>query len=148
MFKYLLPTFLVLLTNVALKGHVDSTATVADISPDGDSLRLTFKIDPQGPPLLQYLIPKGYVTIDGASLTLTAVNDREQTFSVMLIKHTQDSITLGKKQIGNKVNIEVDMVGKYVQKSVVAALGGTGDEGIKEMIAKVVQDHLKGLVQK
>jgi riboflavin synthase len=82
------------------------------------------------------------VTIDGASLTLTAVNDEQRTFSVMLIKHTQEKITLSKKEIGSKVNIEVDMVGKYVQKSVAAALGGSGDEGLKSLIEKVVEDVL------
>lgn len=65
----------------------------------------------------------------------------------MLIKHTQEMITLSKKEIGSKVNIEVDMVGKYVQKSVVAALGGSGDESLKSLIEKVVEDVLarKGL---
>jgi len=82
------------------------------------------------------------VTIDGASLTLTGVNDEQRTFSVMLIKHTQEMITLSKKEIGSKVNIEVDMVGKYVQKSVVAALGGSGDESLKNLIEKVVEDVL------
>ena len=87
------------------------------------------------------------MTIDGASLTLTGVNDEQRSFSVMLIKHTQEMITLSKKEIGSKVNIEVDMVGKYVQKSVVAALGGSGDESLKSLIEKVVEDVLarKGL---
>lgn len=87
------------------------------------------------------------MTIDGASLTLTGVNDEQRSFSVMLIKHTQEMITLSKKEIGSKVNIEVDMVGKYVQKSVVVALGGSGDEGLKSLIEKVVEDVLarKGL---
>lgn len=95
--------------------------------------------------MLPYLIPKGYVTIDGASLTLTEVNDADRTFSVMLIQHTQQKITLGKKDIGSKVNIEVDMIGKYVRKSVIAALGGSGDENIRSMIEKVVYDVLEGV---
>lgn len=75
-------------------------------------------------------------------MTLTAVDDAARTFSVMLIQHTQEKITLSRKVIGAKVNIEVDMVGKYVQKSVVAALGGSGDEGLKSLIEKVVEDVL------
>lgn len=88
------------------------------------------------------------MTIDGASLTLTGVNDTERTFSVMLIKHTQEMITLSRKTVRSKVNIEVDMVGKYVQKSVVAALGGGEDQGLKSLIEKIVEDVLvkKGLV--
>lgn len=115
--------------------------------PDGDSQRLTFVLPEERinrPTLLPYLIPKGYVTIDGASLTLTAVNDEKRTFSVMLIKHTQEKITLSKKPIGAKVNIEVDIVGKYVEKSVAAALGGRGQdgEGLKGLIEKVVANEL------
>jgi riboflavin synthase len=113
--------------------------------PDGDSLRLTFQFpEPtkERPSLLPYLIPKGYITIDGASLTLTGVDDAIRTFTVMLIQHTQEKITLSKKEIGAKVNIEVDMVGKYVHKSVVAALGGSGDENLRGLIEKVVNDVL------
>ncbi|KAJ8472317.1 hypothetical protein ONZ45_g16691 [Pleurotus djamor] len=132
------------------KAHVDTTATITDRFADGDSLRLTFKLPPPTaarPSLLPYIIPKGYVTIDGASLTITGVDDAEGKFSIMLIQHTQEKISLSKKPIGATVNIEVDMVGKYVHKSVVAALGGGGDEGIKALIEKVVEQTLakKGL---
>lgn len=75
------------------------------------------------------MIPKGYITIDGTSLTLTEVDDDKRTFGIMLIQHTQKKITLNRKEIGSKVNVEVDMVGKYVEKSVKAALGrGSGQE--------------------
>jgi len=127
------------------QAHVDGTATIIERYPDGDSLRLTFQLPlptPERPSLLPYLIPKGYITIDGASLTLTGVNDTDRTFSIMLIQHTQQKITLSGKEIGSKVNIEVDMVGKYVRKSVIAALGGSGDESIKSMIEKVVYNAL------
>jgi riboflavin synthase len=124
---------------------VDGTATIVDRVPDGDSLRLTFQLPgptPERPSLLPYIIPKGYVAIDGASLTITGVDDTERKFGVMLIQHTQQKISLSKKEIGSKVNIEVDMVGKYVEKSVVAALGGEGNAGLKTLIEKVVEDVL------
>lgn len=94
---------------------------------------------------MRHIIPKGYVAIDGASLTITEVNDSAQTFGVMLIQHTQEKITLGKKQVGKKVNIEVDMVGKYVEKSVVATLGGEegGNEVIRKLVRNVVEEILK-----
>jgi riboflavin synthase len=61
----------------------------------------------------------------------------------MLIQHTQDCITLGRKQIGATVNIEVDMVGKYVEKSVMASLGGEGGGGgMRALIEKLVEDIL------
>ncbi|KAK0233581.1 hypothetical protein IW262DRAFT_1444391 [Armillaria fumosa] len=127
-----------------VQGHVDTTATIVDRSADGDSLRLSFELpEPSDsrPSLLPYLIPKGYVTIDGTSLTLTDVNNSKRSFSVMLIQHTQEKITLSKKMIGAKVNVEVDMVGKYVEKSVSAALAGEGGQ-LRPLIAKVVADVL------
>ncbi|KAF8808120.1 Lumazine-binding protein [Phlegmacium glaucopus] len=128
-----------------VQAHVDGTAIIVDRIHDGDSVRLTFQLpEPTGerPSLLPYIIPKGYVAIDGTSLTITGVDDSERKFGVMLIKHTQEKITLSKKEVGSKVNIEVDMVGKYVEKSVVAALGGKGNEGLKALIEKVVEDVL------
>ncbi|KAJ7109916.1 hypothetical protein C8R44DRAFT_800904 [Mycena epipterygia] len=134
-----------------VQAHVDTTATVVERSLDGDSLRLTFEFaEPTEtrPSLLAYLIPKGYVTIDGASLTLTGVNDGQRQFSIMLVQHTQEKITLAKKAVGATVNIEVDMVGKYVEKSVVAALGGGGEAGLRGMVEKMVESVLaaKGVV--
>ena len=118
-------------------------------TPDGDSLRLLFQLPeptPARPSLLPYLIPKGYVALDGASLTLTVVDDARRAFGVMLITHTQEKITLGKKPLGAKVNVEVDMVGKFVEKSVHAALGGGGGP-LRELVEKIVEDVLvkKGL---
>jgi len=112
---------------------------VIERTPDGDSLRIKFQLESREA-LLRYLIPKGYITIDGASLTLTGVDDARGTFEVMLITHTQEKITLSRKEIGSKVNIEVDMVGKYVEKSVVAALGGEG--GLRGVVEKLVEDLL------
>ncbi|KAH8110587.1 riboflavin synthase [Phellopilus nigrolimitatus] len=131
-----------------VQAHVDTTAQIVSRTPDGDSVRLVFQLPaptPQITSMLPYLISKGYVAIDGASLTITQVDDASRTFGVMLIQHTQERITLGTKQIGEKVNIEVDMVGKYVEKSVVAALGDGegGNEGIRALIRNVVEDVLR-----
>jgi riboflavin synthase len=139
--------YLSFLLNCAYQAHVDSTATVLNRVPDGDSLRLTFQL--AEPSLLPYLIPKGYVTVDGASLTITGVNDADRTFSIMLIQHTQEKITLSKKPIGATVNVEVDMVGKYVEKSVIAALGDGSSSQLHALVEKVVEQVLvkKGIVK-
>ena len=128
-----------------VQAHVDTTALIVDQVPDGDSLRLRFQLPeptPDRPSLLPYIIPKGYVCIDGTSLTVTEVDDAQRTFGVMLIRHTQEKITLGKKPKGSKVNIEVDMVGKYVEKSVFAALGGGGNQAMRILVEKIVDDAL------
>ena len=120
---------------------MDGTAAIVAREADGDSLRLRFKVKDAG--LLRFLVVKGYVTLDGASLTVTEVDDKAQTFGVMLIQHTQEKITLGRKAEGATVNVEVDMVGKYVLKSVEAALGGgDGEQGLRGLIEKVVVDVL------
>ncbi|KAI0785372.1 hypothetical protein BC629DRAFT_1627406 [Irpex lacteus] len=129
-----------------VQAHVDTTATIISKEPDGDSIRIQFQLPPptpSRPSLLPYIITKGYIAIDGTSLTITNVNDEERSFGVMLITHTQEKITLPKKPIGAKVNIEVDMVGKFVEKSVSAALSGGGSDALKETIEKVVEDVLK-----
>lgn len=101
------------------------------------------------PSFLPYIIPKGYIAIDGTSLTITQVNDANRTFGIMLITHTQERITLSKKPVGAKVNIEVDMVGKFVEKSVTASLSGSGSDAMKTLVEKVVEDVLakKGLLK-
>ncbi len=118
------------------QAHVDSTATIIERVPDGDSVRLTFQLEEAT--LLPYLIPKGYVALDGVSLTLTGVDDAQRRFGIMLIKHTQERVTVGVKGEGEKVNVEVDMVGKYVYKSVASALGGEGSSGLRQLVEKVV----------
>jgi len=128
-----------------VQAHVDTTATLIERTPDGDSLRLTFQLPeptPERPSLLPYIIPKGYIAIDGTSLTITGVDDSRRAFGIMLIKHTQEKITLSKKPVGAKVNIEVDMVGKYVEKSVHAALSG-GEGPMRTLVEKVVEDVLR-----
>lgn len=130
------------------QAHVDTTAAIVSRSPDGESVRLTFELSapsPETPNVMRYIVPKGYIAIDGSSLTVTEVNDAKRTFGVMLIKHTQERITLGTKSVGEKVNIEVDMVGKYVEKSVVAALGGgdSGNNGVKAMVRNIVEEVLR-----
>jgi riboflavin synthase len=140
------------INKVYSKGHIDDTATLISISPDDNSVRLLLQLPPPTPTrpsLLPSIIPKGFIALDGASLTITSVNDEERTFGVMLIAHTQTRITLGTKKVGSKVNVEVDMVGKYVEKAVVAALGGEeGGGGLRGLIEKVVEETLrkKGLV--
>jgi len=135
--SHLLPTH----SSCCSQGHVDATALIVKRDSDGDSIRLDFKLLQQD--LLPYLIPKGYVAIDGASLTLTAVSDSDCTFSVMLIKHTQQKITLANKRLGEQVNVEVDMISKYIEKSVLAALRNDSSSQLRAMIERVVESVLQ-----
>ncbi|QRV94955.1 riboflavin synthase alpha chain [Ceratobasidium sp. AG-Ba] len=136
-----------------VQGHVDETVTIVSRIPDGNSLRLTFQLPeptPARPSLLPYLITKGYVTLDGASLTLTHVDDAKRTFGIMLIAHTREKITLANKPEGARVNVEVDMVGKYVERAVLGALGGEGapGQGIVALVERLVQKAVADATQK
>jgi riboflavin synthase len=98
-----------------VQGHVDAVGTVSarEHSENWDVVTIT-------PPkeLLKYVVEKGSITIDGTSLTVSAVTD--STFSVSLIPATLEKTTLGIRQIGDRVNLEVDVLAKYVEKLVAA----------------------------
>lgn len=99
-----------------VQGHVDATATVEDIRQDGDSWWLTFKF----PPLLApYIVRKGSIAVNGISLTVAGVDDRR--FDVQIIPYTWEHTTLQKLKAGDLVNVECDIIGKYVVR--VAELG-------------------------
>lgn len=89
---------------------------------------------------------KGYVTLDGASLTITKVEDGEGWWEVMLIAYTQERVVMAGKKAGEDVNVEVDMVGKYVEKSVKGYLEGEGvsDMGVLEkMVGRIVEEKMR-----
>jgi len=98
--------------------------------------------------VLTYVVEKGYITLDGASLTIVAVNDEEQWFEVMLVAYTQEKIVIPGKAVGESVNVEVDMAGKYIEKQVKAHLEkGLGARG--GILEKLVQEAVeKALARK
>lgn len=114
-----------------MQGHVDTIATILSIVPDGNAL--TFRLQPREQDVLRYVVEKGYITLDGASLTITKVQDMVEGengwWEVMLIAYTQEKVVMGGKKVGDEVNVEVDMVGKYVQKSMEGYLQSLGRNG-------------------
>ncbi|HUR49614.1 MAG TPA: riboflavin synthase [Acidimicrobiales bacterium] len=89
-----------------VQGHVDGTGEVISPAPD---LRVAAP-----PEVLRYLIVKGSITVDGISLTVVDVD--EGSFTVAVIPHTAAVTTLGRRQVGERVNLEVDLIGKYVER--------------------------------
>ncbi|MCL4112882.1 UNVERIFIED_CONTAM: hypothetical protein GTU68_025004 [Idotea baltica] len=94
-----------------VQGHVDGQAAVDQILQNGEWVDMWFQCPAS---LTQLMVPKGSITIDGISLTL--VNVEAERFSIALIPHTLQVTTLGKRRVGDPVNIEQDILGKYVQK--------------------------------
>ncbi|MDO9043108.1 MAG: riboflavin synthase [Desulfocapsaceae bacterium] len=97
-----------------VSGHVDCVATVRERRPTGAFTLFTFSLPEQWS---RYVIEKGSVTIDGVSLTVNSC--RAGRFEVSIIPHTLQVTTLGRLKIGDRVNIEVDIIGKYVEKLLV-----------------------------
>jgi riboflavin synthase len=97
-----------------VQGHVDGVATLTkrEPLPDG-STRMTFSPPPA---LLRYVVEKGSITVDGVSLTVAGLDDASATFAIAVIPHTLAVTTLGAKQPGDPVNLEVDVLAKYVER--------------------------------
>ena len=103
-----------------VQGHVDGTGTIVSKNPDKDSLAITIQLD--NPDLIKYIVPKGFIAIDGTSLTVVDVDPTRATFSFMLIEYTQKKIIIPSKNIGDKVNLEVDVLGKYSESALSALI--------------------------
>lgn len=92
-------------------GHVDGTGVVTAIEKDDNAVWFTLRAEPS---ILRYVVEKGSIAMDGISLTVAKVSD--ETFSVSLIPHTVANTALAKKRVGDTMNLETDMVGKYIEK--------------------------------
>lgn len=100
-------------------GHVDEVGTIARIEPQAGFVRVRIAASPM---LLKYCVPKGSIAVDGVSLTLNQVD--ETGFEVGVIPHTWSATTLAARRVGDEVNLEADLIGKYVEKFMAARLGG------------------------
>ncbi len=94
-----------------VQGHVDNTGTIKAFRHDEDALWVTITAPDS---LMRYVVTKGYITLDGTSLTVVEVG--QDWFNVTLVAYTQSHIVLPQKQVGDAINIEVDVLGKYVER--------------------------------
>ncbi|RST29738.1 riboflavin synthase [Sphingomonas ginkgonis] len=96
-------------------GHVDGLATVVGVSPEGDSRRIELAISPD---LGRYVAAKGSVTLDGVSLTVNGIQDEaeETRFAVNVIPHTAQETTLGGAEAGCQLNVEIDVIARYIDR--------------------------------
>jgi riboflavin synthase len=94
-----------------VSGHVDAVAKIVDMQPEGDSTRFTFEAPVE---FAKYIAPKGSVSLDGVSLTVNEV--RESRFGVNIISHTQGETTFGSRKVGDRINMEIDTIARYVAR--------------------------------
>lgn len=94
-----------------VSGHVDALAEIVNIRPEGDSQRFTFRAPKD---IMRFVAPKGSITLDGTSLTVNEVEG--DTFGVNLISHTQSMTSWGASRAGDRVNLEIDVLARYVAR--------------------------------
>ena len=92
-------------------GHIDGTGTIVEIPKDETAVWYRVRTEPD---ILRYIVEKGSITIDGISLTVARVS--REDFSVSIIPHTQGNTTLADRRTGDIVNLETDIIGKYIEK--------------------------------
>lgn len=101
-----------------VQGHVDATGKILELRPDGDGLVVRF----QAPgPLMRYIVSKGFIAVNGISLTVVDV--AEDWFSVALVRYTREHVALLDGGVGSPVNLEVDVLAKYVERLLTAQPG-------------------------
>lgn len=105
-----------------VQGHIDGAGRIASIRPVGDSWFIYVDASPE---LMRYVVTKGSVAVDGISLTVAEAADR--TFGLAVIPHTWENTTLHERRAGDPVNIECDILGKYVEKLLGGYIAGGGE---------------------
>ncbi|MBM2826400.1 MAG: ribE [Dehalococcoidia bacterium] len=93
-----------------VQGHVEGVGRLVSLTPEGDAVIATYSAPKE---LMRYIVPKGFIAIDGVSLTVVKVDG--DTFTVSLVQYTQENTNLVKKNPGAPVNLETDIIGRYVE---------------------------------
>ena len=94
-----------------VQGHIDATGGITDISPDGDAWLVTFEAPKS---VMRYVVEKGFIAVDGTSLTVVKCDN--VSFVVTIIPHTRENTVFARRKVGDTVNLEVDLVAKYVER--------------------------------
>jgi riboflavin synthase len=94
-----------------VQGHIDGTGKVISVTPRGESILVGFEAPPR---LMAYMVEKGFIAVDGVSLTV--VSKDSNYFQVSLVEYTRQHTTLGSLRVGNRVNLEADIIAKYVEQ--------------------------------
>lgn len=108
-----------------VSGHIDGTGVIVSFKEEGNAILMKIAA---GPELLRYVVEKGSVALDGISLTVAAVTNKD--FTVSLIPHTREVTNLGSKKAGSRINIETDVLGKYVEKMLAGSEGQKNAGGL------------------
>lgn len=131
-----------------VQGHVDTIAKIVKRVPDGNAITFTFQLRDAEKENINYIVEKGFIAIDGTSLTVTDVNYDTFEFSIMMISYTQGKVILPSKNLGDTVNIEVDLTGKLIEKQIEINLNGqikNESSALTKLIESIIDKKLAGL---
>lgn len=131
-----------------VQGHVDTVATIINREVESNSIIFTFKL--RETEFINYIVHKGFICIDGTSLTVIDVNYTDATFKIMMVAYTQSKVIMPLKSIGDLVNIEVDLTGKLIAKQVEVALehqlnNDNIDSPLKNYINRIIDQKLANI---
>jgi riboflavin synthase len=110
-----------------VQGHIDDTGRVMSLEWEGEALLLRFEATPE---VLRYTVPKGFIAVDGISLTVTEKD--ASSFRVSVVEYTRQNTTLDSRKVGDMVNLEVDIIAKYVTQFTQPQAGGLTAEFLVE----------------
>ena len=105
-----------------VQGHIDATGRVTSVRRDAEAMLIRFEAPPE---VMHYVVEKGFIAVDGASLTV--VTKGASSFQVSVVDYTRQHTTLGERQVGDSVNLEVDIIAKYVEQFQARSTGITAD---------------------
>ncbi|KAG7696254.1 hypothetical protein KL930_003281 [Ogataea haglerorum] len=128
-----------------VQGHVDTVASLVGREPDGDSIQFEFEL--RDKEFINYIVPKGFICVDGTSLTVIDVNYEKARFKIMMVSYTQAKVIMPLKKIGDKVNIEVDLTGKLIERQIQASLQNK-DSAFGKMLEELVERKVREAMQK
>ena len=120
-----------------VSGHIDGVGTIAAMQEEGNAILLTVRASAD---ILRYVVEKGSVALDGISLTVARVSAAD--FTVSLIPHTREITNLREKRVGSRLNIETDILGKYVEK-LFPGVHARGDSDAPKSAGKITMDFLR-----
>lgn len=120
-----------------VSGHIDGVGTIAAMQEEGNAILLTVRA---GADILRYIVEKGSVALDGISLTVARVSAAD--FTVSLIPHTREITNLREKRVGSRLNIETDILGKYVEK-LFPGVRTQGESDAPKSAGKITMDFLR-----
>ncbi|GME86166.1 hypothetical protein B5S28_g5005 [[Candida] boidinii] len=127
-----------------VQGHVDTIAKIVSRNPDGNSIVFEFEL--RDKEYINYIVHKGFICIDGTSLTVTNVDYENSRFKIMMVAYTQEKVIMPLKKINDFVNIEVDVTGKLIERQVNLTLEGqleNKESPLVKLISKLIDEKIK-----